>query len=267
MPRTCYSARKFFVRYPSLPGMSRIHSTLIALVVSAAATGRPVRRPFAPCSSARRPQRRPSPRTDLASRQAKLAAWSRSLARGARQASARASEAPALRARSVPRRRLRAASVGDRAAARHVRPAADGREVRARARPRRPRRPRPARATTTRVTTTAATAVTTRRRRATEMRSHALRLYVFSITLLVFFVLWAVIAARPWAAARSVANPALKALARSRAAPPARSARRGENRPPEVGRIPAAAPRARGADPGARAASRGAAGGGEAPPR
>lgn len=43
------------------------------------------------------------------------------------------------------------------------------------------------------------------------MRSHALRLYVFSITLLLFFVLWAVIAARPWAA-RSGANPALKAL-------------------------------------------------------
>ena len=45
------------------------------------------------------------------------------------------------------------------------------------------------------------------------MRSHALRLYVLSITLLVFFVLWAAIAARPWAAARSGASPALKALA------------------------------------------------------
>ena len=43
------------------------------------------------------------------------------------------------------------------------------------------------------------------------MRSHALRLYVFSFTLLLFFVLWAVIAARPWAA-RSGASPALKAL-------------------------------------------------------
>jgi len=43
------------------------------------------------------------------------------------------------------------------------------------------------------------------------MGSHALRLYVFSITLLLFFVLWAVIAARPWAA-RSGANPALAAL-------------------------------------------------------
>jgi hypothetical protein len=44
------------------------------------------------------------------------------------------------------------------------------------------------------------------------MRSHALRLYVFSITLLLFFVLWAVIAARPWASARSGASPALEAL-------------------------------------------------------
>ncbi len=44
------------------------------------------------------------------------------------------------------------------------------------------------------------------------MRSHALRLYVVSITFLVFFVLWAVIAARPWAA-RSGTDPALTALA------------------------------------------------------
>lgn len=43
------------------------------------------------------------------------------------------------------------------------------------------------------------------------MRSHGLRLYVFSITLLLFFVLWAMIAARPWAA-RSGASPALRAL-------------------------------------------------------
>ena len=43
------------------------------------------------------------------------------------------------------------------------------------------------------------------------MRSPALRLYVFSVTLLVFFVLWAVIAAKPWAA-RSGASPALAAL-------------------------------------------------------
>lgn len=44
------------------------------------------------------------------------------------------------------------------------------------------------------------------------MRSQALRLYVFSITLLLFFVLWAVIAAKPWAAARSGTDPALARL-------------------------------------------------------
>jgi hypothetical protein len=44
------------------------------------------------------------------------------------------------------------------------------------------------------------------------MRSSALRLYVFSITLLVFVVLWAVVAAKPWAAARGGTSPALKAL-------------------------------------------------------
>ncbi len=44
------------------------------------------------------------------------------------------------------------------------------------------------------------------------MRSQALRLYVLSVTLLIFFVVWAVVAARPWAA-RSGASPALTALA------------------------------------------------------
>ena len=44
------------------------------------------------------------------------------------------------------------------------------------------------------------------------MRSHVLRLYVFSVSLLLFFVLWAVIAARPWTAARSGVSPALKTL-------------------------------------------------------
>ena len=44
------------------------------------------------------------------------------------------------------------------------------------------------------------------------MRSHTLRLYVVSVTVLVFFVLWAVVAARPWAA-RSGASPALERLA------------------------------------------------------
>ena len=40
------------------------------------------------------------------------------------------------------------------------------------------------------------------------MKSHALRLYVVAVTLLVFFVLWAVIAARPWARAAS-SQPAI----------------------------------------------------------
>ena len=62
-------------------------------------------------------------------------------------------------------------------------------------------------AVTTAVTTAAATTAAE-----TEMRSHALRLYVFAITLLLFFVLWAVIAARPWTTARSGVSPALKAL-------------------------------------------------------
>jgi hypothetical protein len=44
------------------------------------------------------------------------------------------------------------------------------------------------------------------------MRSPVLRLYVFSVSLLLFFVLWAVIAARPWTAVRSGVSPALKAL-------------------------------------------------------
>ena len=44
------------------------------------------------------------------------------------------------------------------------------------------------------------------------MHSHVLRLYVFSVSLLLFFVLWAVIAVRPWTAAQSGVSPALKAL-------------------------------------------------------
>lgn len=41
------------------------------------------------------------------------------------------------------------------------------------------------------------------------MKSHALRFYVVSVTLLVFFVLWAVVAARPWAAAKAATKPQL----------------------------------------------------------
>lgn len=50
------------------------------------------------------------------------------------------------------------------------------------------------------------------------MKSHTARLYVFAATLAVFFVLWAVIAARPWtssaAATRSEVDPRLTALNR-----------------------------------------------------
>jgi hypothetical protein len=43
------------------------------------------------------------------------------------------------------------------------------------------------------------------------MRSHTLRLYVFAITLLLFFVLWALIAAKPWGA-RAGTSPVLRQL-------------------------------------------------------
>jgi hypothetical protein len=47
------------------------------------------------------------------------------------------------------------------------------------------------------------------------MTSHALRLYVASVTLLVFFVLWAVIAAKPWASTGHAGlDPRLVALNR-----------------------------------------------------
>ncbi len=48
------------------------------------------------------------------------------------------------------------------------------------------------------------------------MGSHVLRLYVAAVTLLVFFVLWALIAARPWAktASRHALDPRLVALER-----------------------------------------------------
>ncbi len=48
------------------------------------------------------------------------------------------------------------------------------------------------------------------------MTSHALRLYVASVTLLVFFVLWAVVAAKPWASTggHAAPDPRLVALRR-----------------------------------------------------
>ena len=45
------------------------------------------------------------------------------------------------------------------------------------------------------------------------MKSHALRLYVVCITVLVFFVVWAAVAAKPWTA-RASANHQLTALDR-----------------------------------------------------
>ena len=41
------------------------------------------------------------------------------------------------------------------------------------------------------------------------MKSHALRVYVVSLTLLVFFVLWAAVAAKPWAARAAATQPGL----------------------------------------------------------
>ena len=38
------------------------------------------------------------------------------------------------------------------------------------------------------------------------------RLYVFAVTLLVFFVAWAVVAARPWAPKRASVDPRVAAL-------------------------------------------------------
>jgi hypothetical protein len=55
-------------------------------------------------------------------------------------------------------------------------------------------------------------AATVARVAGTEVPAHALRAYVFSISLLLFFVLWVVISARPWTAAQSGTSPALKAL-------------------------------------------------------
>jgi hypothetical protein len=48
------------------------------------------------------------------------------------------------------------------------------------------------------------------------MTSHALRLYVAAGTLLVFFVLWAVVAAKPWASTGGHAAPDPRLVALSR---------------------------------------------------
>jgi hypothetical protein len=48
----------------------------------------------------------------------------------------------------------------------------------------------------------------------TEPAARVTRLYVFAVTLLVFFVTWAVVAARPWASrsARTAQDPRVAAL-------------------------------------------------------
>lgn len=48
------------------------------------------------------------------------------------------------------------------------------------------------------------------------MTSHALRLYVAAVTLLVFFVLWAVVAAKPWASTGGHAAPDPRLVALNR---------------------------------------------------
>lgn len=48
------------------------------------------------------------------------------------------------------------------------------------------------------------------------MTSHALRLYVAAVTLLVFFVLWAVVAAKPWASTGGKAAPDPRLVALNR---------------------------------------------------
>ncbi len=45
------------------------------------------------------------------------------------------------------------------------------------------------------------------------MTSHVARLYTLAVTLVAFFVLWAVVAAHPWASPARIADPRLDALA------------------------------------------------------
>ena len=46
----------------------------------------------------------------------------------------------------------------------------------------------------------------------TSMTDHTVRLYAFAISILVFFVAWAAVAARPWAAATAKPDPRIAAL-------------------------------------------------------
>lgn len=45
------------------------------------------------------------------------------------------------------------------------------------------------------------------------MTSHVVRLYALAVALLVFFLSWAALAARPWASTTAGASPQLRALA------------------------------------------------------
>ena len=87
------------------------------------------------------------------------------------------------------------------------------------ARPLRPRR-RPTATTTSTTASTAPRATTGRSERQAEMTDHVVRLYTASAAIIVFFVAWAGIAARPWvdAGARSAGRCSRAASA----APPAR---------------------------------------------
>ena len=61
------------------------------------------------------------------------------------------------------------------------------------------------------------------------MTSHVARLYSLALALFVFFLVWATIGARPWAASGARKDPAAHRPGRPRAAPPARG-RRGARR-------------------------------------
>jgi hypothetical protein len=68
--------------------------------------------------------------------------------------------------------------------------------------------------TTTTGTTTTGTTMTTRR---TTMTDHHARLYASAIAILVLFLTWAVVAARPWPAESATQDPRLAALERREA--------------------------------------------------
>ena len=83
------------------------------------------------------------------------------------------------------------------------------------------------------------------------MTSHIGRLYSLALALLVFFVLWAGIAARPWASTGT--DPRLTALVGPRAAAPARQRARHEDRERPLDRLPGATGPAQDHDRGGQA--------------